>query len=376
MHLGINAIRFTRRFTGVGRYMECLLKEWSQMDIPFDKVTLYAHTPLKQEELAFPLERYHVKVVGRKVPDPLWEWWTLPSQAKNLDALFCPSFTIPFGYSGKCLVTYHGPTERTLGTYQWWRMHAYELLYWYSARKADQVCTVSHSVEKRLIEVFKIPPQKITVTYNAPHEAFRPIHDMDLLEQKKKQYIGGNNPFILFVGKLIPRHYLPNLLKAFARVKMSKRLPHLLLLVGPDNLNLNIPARAKKLGVGDSVVHIPYVVFKDLPLLYNAAEIFIYPSSETEGFGIPVIEAMACGTPVITVNCGGLRDFAPGAALMTQSSTVLELQDALEKMIFDSDLRKDLASKGLERSKAFTWRVTAEKTMEVLWKLAQGQSAG
>ena len=129
-----------------------------------------------------------------------------------------------------------------------------------------------------------------------------PLHDRALLEQTRRQYVGGNSPFILFVGKLARRHYIPNLLRAFAEVKKSKNIPHQLMLVGPDYLNLNIPARTKKLGIGGSVIHIPYVYHKDLPPLYNAAELFIFPVSEAEGFGIPVIEAMSCGIPVITVN--------------------------------------------------------------------------
>ena len=121
MHLGVNVIRLTRQFTGVGRYVECILKEWSEMDVPFEKITLYTHTPLAQERLAFPLEKYNVEVIGRELPDPLWEWRFLRVQAQSLNVLFCPSYTIPLGYTGKCLVTNHGPAENTWGSYQWWR---------------------------------------------------------------------------------------------------------------------------------------------------------------------------------------------------------------------------------------------------------------
>jgi len=351
--------------------MECVLKEWSQMDVPFSKITLYTHTPLEQERLAFPLSRYHVEVIGRALPDPLWEWQSLRVVFKDLDVLFCPSYTIPLGYAGKCLVTNLGPAENTIGSYHWWRANAYEMLYRYSARRAGKVCACSHSVKKRLIQVYRIPPNKIKVTYLAASEAFRPIHDCTVLEQARQKYLASNKPFILFVGKLARRHYIPNLLQAFAELKKSENVPHILLLIGPDYLKLNIPASAQKLGIHDSVIHLPYVYHTDLPPLYNAAEFFIYPASEAEGFGIPVIEAMACGTPVITVNRGSLREFAPGATLITSSSAVAELREAMAKMIFDADLRKTLAAKGLERSRTITWRITAEKTMKMLWQLAQ-----
>ena len=372
MHLGVNVIRLTRQFTGVGRYVECILKEWSEMDVPFEKITLYTHTPLVQERLAFPLEKYNVEVIGRELPDPLWEWRFLRLQAQSLNVLFCPSYTIPLGYTGKCLVTNHGPAENTWGSYQWWRSRAYELLYKYSAHRASKVGASSHAVKQRLIHEYKIPPDKITVTYPAASTAFRPIHDPVVLQEARRRYIGRETPFILFVGKLAKRHYIPNLLKAFAAVKKRSSFPHCLVLVGPDYLHLNVPARAEKLGIADSVMHIPYVTHRDLPSLYNSAELFVFPASEAEGFGIPVMEAMACGTPVVTVNQGSLREFAPGAAFLAESSTVEALQGALEKMLSDVNLRADLAAKGLERAKTITWRATAETIMAILWQLAQG----
>src|SRR5215831_7175438 len=131
MRLGVNAIRLTRKFTGVGRYIECVLKEWSLMNIPFEKIILYTHTPLKQDELLFPLERYDIEIIGKKLPDPLWEWSSLRHRSRDIDVLFCPSYTIPIGYRGKCLVTNHGPAENTPGSYHWWRAQAYEALYRY-----------------------------------------------------------------------------------------------------------------------------------------------------------------------------------------------------------------------------------------------------
>jgi glycosyltransferase involved in cell wall biosynthesis len=176
---------------------------------------------------------------------------------------------------------------------------------------------------------------------------------------------------ILFVGKLARRHYIPNLLKAFAELKTDMRVPHRLVLVGPDYLQLNIPRRAHKLGVGDAVTHIPFVPHKDLPPLYNAAEFFVFPASHAEGFGIPVVEAMACGTPVITVNQGSLLEIAPGASIAVESSAVAHLREGMRAMMSDASLREALAAKGLRRAKQFSWQFTAERTMKTLWELAQ-----
>ncbi len=371
LHLGVNCVRLTRPFTGVGRYMECVLDEWSRGPVPFDRITLYTHTPLRQESLCFPLDRYQVRVIGRRLPDPLWERAALSRAADEIDVLFCPAYTAPLGYRGRCLVTNHGPTENRFGSYQWWRSQAYEILYRYSAHRAHTVCAVSRAVKRRLVDVYKVPSAKIHVTHLAASRAFRPIRDDAVLDDVTRRLLGTRRPFVLFVGKLARRHSIPNLLEAFAQLKQGTDHPHALMLVGPDYLHLDIPARAGKLGVADSVVHVPYLEHRELPAVYSAAELFIFPASEAEGFGIPVIEAMACGTPVVTVNRGSLREFAPGAAHLTESSDVSELRNALEVTLADPDLRKTLADRGLERSRELTWKVTADRTMELLGQVVE-----
>lgn len=369
MHLGVNAVRFSRPFTGVGRYLECVLDEWSRMALPFDRITLYTHTPIAPGAVCFPLQRFGVEVIGRRLPDPLWEWRWLGPRAREVDVLYCPSYTIPFGYAGRCAVMNLGPAENRPGSYQWWRAQAYERLYRYSARRADEVFACSRSVKQRLVSVYGIPAPKVHVTYLAASRAFRPLRDPALLDEVRRRHAGGR-PFVLFVGKMAARHYIPNLLEAFAALTRTTAVPHELVLVGPDYLHLDIPARARRLGIGDRVVHVPFVPHLELPPLYNAADAFVFPASEAEGFGIPVIEAMACGTPVVTVNQGSLREFAPGAAHLVASSAASELSEGLRAVLADASLRERLAAAGLERAATITWRYTAEKTMDVLWRLA------
>ena len=370
MKLGVNVIRLTRQFTGVGRYIECVLREWSQMEVPFEKIILYAHSPIKQERVVFPLDHFQCEIFGPKLPDPFWEWKALKKRANEVDVLFCPSYTIPIGYQGRCVVTNLGPAENTIGSYQWWRSQAYERLYKYSAHRADMVLACSHSVKRRLVEVYGVSENKIQVTYLAASSAFRPIIDKTSLEKARQKYLRSNDPYILFVGKLARRHYIPNLIQAFAEVYKAHTLPHKLLIVGPDYLNLNVPRIAQKLGIKDAVIHIPYVNHIDLPLIYNAAELFVYPASEAEGFGIPVIEAMASGIPVITVNKGSIPEFAKGVSLLVEDSSVEQLKSGLERLIYNPLLRKEFADSGIERAKSITWKITSEKTMDVLWQVA------
>jgi glycosyltransferase involved in cell wall biosynthesis len=118
-------------------------------------------------------------------------------------------------------------------------------------------------------------------------------------------------------------------------------------------------------------MHVPYATHDTLPAIYSAAHLFVFPASEAEGFGIPVVEAMACGTPVVTTALGSLKEVAVGAALTTSSPSVDELRAAIERVATDEALRRELISRGRQRARQFTWPVTAKKTMDVLWQVAQ-----
>jgi glycosyltransferase involved in cell wall biosynthesis len=372
MKLGVNVIRLTRDFTGVGRYIECILDQWARSDQPFDEIRLYTHTPLVASKVLFPLEKFEQRVIGSRVPDPIWEGTALRTCVDEVDVLFAPSYTIPIGWTGKVLVTNHGPAEFPIGSYGWFRSLAYERLYRFSARKADFVCASSKSVKDRIVSAYDIPPEKVFVTYLAASDIFEPIDDPALLRSSRERYVGGEEPYILFVGKLAGRHYIPNLLKAFERLKRVDHLPHRLVLVGPDYTQLDVPKRAVALGIADSVSHVPYVEHTALPPLYSGAEVFVFPASEAEGFGIPVVEAMACGTPVVTVGQGSLREIAPGASLLAATPSTDDLYAALRTVSTQPQLRAELRIAGLERAKSFRWSVTAERTMKLLWGLANG----
>jgi glycosyltransferase involved in cell wall biosynthesis len=289
-----------------------------------------------------------------------------------VDVLFSPSYTLPLGIRGKCVVTNLGPPENTPLSYQWFRAHAYEALYLASAHRADRVLACSHSVRQRLVDVYRVPADKISVTYLAASQLFRPIQDPSLRSEVRARYRIPDGPFILFVGKMARRHYIPNLIEAFARLKADPKQPYRLVLVGPDYLKLDIMGIARRFGVAAHVTHVPYATHSDLPAIYSAAEFFVFPASAAEGFGIPVVEAMACGTPVVTTALGSVREVATGAALTTSAPSSQELFEAMLKMASDPELRQKLVPLGIERARQFTWPITAKKTMDVLWKVAQG----
>lgn len=363
--LGVNAVRLTRCFTGVGRFLECILDEWSRMDLPFERVTLYAPLPIDPKRVLFPLDRYELVVGGPRGPDPFWETRFLTQRASEIDVLFAPSYTIPWGYRGPSVVTYHGPSQNRPLSYEWFRSVAYDRLHRYSAKRAHHVIACSKAVKRRLVEAWRVPPSKVTVAYNAASRLFAPVSDPARLAQARRRYVGSEGPFALFVGKLAHRHSIPELIRAFARARPPST-EHRLVLVGPDTLGLDVPRLARREGVGDAVLYHPFVEHAELPALYSAAQEVVFPATEAEGFGLPVIEAMACGTPVLSVNKGGVPEFATGAALLVGSSSADDLAEGLARLMRDESLRQDLARKGLLRAGEITWRTTAERVLAVL----------
>jgi glycosyltransferase involved in cell wall biosynthesis len=374
MRLGVNVVRLTRSFTGVGRFVECVLDEWSRMDLPFERVTLYAPKPLDPARVLFPLDRYEVVVGGPGGPDPFWEAQFLGRRASEMDVLFAPSYTIPVGYAGRCVVGYHGPSDNRPLSLEWFRSLAYDRLYRYSARRADRVIVPSKAVERRVVDVFKVPASRVTVAFPAPSRLFQPVRDEGEKARARQRYAGGDGPFTLFVGKLARRHSIPELVRGFARAR-RKSPRHRLVLAGPDYLGLDVPRLAREEGIADAVVHHAFVPHAELPALYAAAEEAVFPVTEAEGFGLPVVEAMACGTPVLSVAQGSVPEFATGAALLVPTSGADDLAAGLERLMEDHALRRDLAEQGLARAGEITWRTAAERVLAALLAAARGTPA-
>ena len=176
---------------------------------------------------------------------------------------------------------------------------------------AQQVITDTENAKRDLVQTYHLSPDKITVTHYAAGAQFRRISDQDSLNAIRARY-GTGERFILAVGNLQPRKNLERLIQALAHAKAEGGLPHKLVIVGQRAWR-DAPILKAAQGLANEVLLTGYVPADDLPLLYNAAEVFVYPSLY-EGFGLPVLEAMACGTPVIASNVSSLPEIAGDAA--------------------------------------------------------------
>jgi len=227
-------------------------------------------------------------------------------------------------------------------------------------RNTKKVVTISESTKKDIIKYFPIASEKISVIYPAVADNFRFIDD----KQKCKFALDKFNlpkKFILFVGTLEPRKNLVRLISAYH--KLPNTCP--LVIVGKRGWRYQeIFDKAEELRLKDKIIFLDYVPTEDLPYLYNSAACFVYPSLY-EGFGLPVLEAMACGAPVITSNVSSLPEAAGEAAILVDPYNVDEIAMALNKILTNENLRQDLREKGLKQAQKFFWRKTAQEILKI-----------
>ncbi len=371
MRIGVIARRLQGQRLGIGRYIEYLLKNWVQMAQPSDKFILYVREPLDENDIQLS-KAFEIQQVKSGMTGILWENLVLPRYAKELDVLFCPSYTVPLTYRGRCVVATHSVNEAQSGTHPWWYRLTYTPWYRLSAQKADRVIVPSQSTKSDIQKHYGIPVQKIDVVPEGADDSFRPLDDQELLRRIRQRYFGSDRPYILFVDKLSQRRSIPTLMAAFSELKKRYQIPHGLLLVGPNHLGLPLAQLAKDLEISDSVVQTDgkFTHHHEIIPIYNAADLYVYPSLY-DGFSLTMVEAMACGLPLIAANRAAQAEIAGGYALLVDDVTVETLSDAIARVLNDQKLREDLRAKSLERARSFRWEDTARRTLEILRQVAQ-----
>ncbi len=236
----------------------------------------------------------------------------------------------------------------------------------FSAKRANRIISVSEFTKRQVIEYYDIPEEKVTVIYEGASDKFAPIKDNDLIFPKLKGY-GIEKKYILFVGRIEPRKNIVSLLKAFDYVKKRGKKDLYLVIVGnQDNIfkETELFDKIKEMQLDSDVVFTGEVSEDNLAALYNGAEVLVYPAF-AEGFGLPVLEAMSCGTPVITSNTTSLPEIVGEAGILVNPYSWEEIAQNIESVLGDEGLKRELSVKGLQRSRKFRWEETAEKTVEV-----------
>ncbi len=237
-----------------------------------------------------------------------------------------------------------------------------------SARRARHIIVTSASTKRDIVQRYGLPEAKVSVTHLAADASFRPIADRAALAEFRREK-GLPDRFILYVGTIEPRKNLTRLIQAFAQfAKGSGSAHHLVIGGGKGWMYDQVYATVQELGLPERV-HFPGFIPQDeLAWWYNAAEMMVYPSLY-EGFGLPPLEAMACGTPVVTSRISSMPEIVGEAALQVDPYDVGEMAEALHQLASDAALRAEKGAAGLERAALFSWARTAQETVAIYQRL-------
>lgn len=239
----------------------------------------------------------------------------------------------------------------------------------FTLAQGAEVITVSRHARDEIMTRYHIPAERISVTPEAADPFFGIRPSPDVMAEAIRR-LGIPTPFVLAVGNLQPRKNLVRLVHAFADAKRSFELPHRLVIAGQAKWReSDVLTAIRQVNLEQDVTFAGLVTDSDLAALYHAADCFVYPSLY-EGFGLPVLEAMACGTPVITSNVTSIPEVAGDAAVLVDPADTQALARALREVLMNPDLRQSLRRKGLERASLFTWAQTARKTWEAYQRAA------
>jgi glycosyltransferase involved in cell wall biosynthesis len=346
---------------GIGTYTENLLQGFGP-----NANGLELHAIVRGEDAARVKEWCSRVTVVNAPIYTLWEQLLVPRAAKQCNLLHVPHYNVPVMHRGLLIVSIMdvihiscAPYRHSVRSY----LYARPMLN-FAARKADHIVTVSNYSKAQIVEALGISASKITVIHCGVGAEFHPEYD----KQEGKSVVaklGISRPYLLYVGNLKPHKNVSTLLRALAQLQQRKKLCHELVIIGDDaRWKRTIVDECLSLGIADQVVFVPHVSQALLPKIYAAADLLVMPSN-AEGFGLPVVEAMACGTPVVCSQAASLPEVAGDAAVYFDPEEADDLAEVIERLVHSSDLRESLRAKGLRRAKQFTWQEFTRKHIEL-----------
>lgn len=356
---------------GIGVYSRYITEELLKIDTKNEYVLFYRN----KENIGCYSKYENVEEKYVYAPNKaLWDQVAIPYATKRdrIDLIFHPKFTVPIFASSKKVMVLHGADWFIPEFSKFY--NKYDVLYIKKVmpiycKKADFIISVSELTTINFINILKIDPDKIRTVYFAANDIFQPIKDSRVLEKVKLKY---NLPdeFILTVTGYDPnrkeRKNFGGVVKSFE--KLHKKYPCKLVVVGKECWRYREDYKIDELGLSNDVLFTGWVEQKDLPAFYNLASLYLYPSN-VEAFPIPICEAMACGCPIVTSNANGLYEIAGDAAILVDPNDSDQISDTMFRILTDQELKRNLAEKGLQRSKLFSWKKCAKETLEIFENL-------
>jgi len=345
MRVALDGMPLTSPLTGVGHYTAELAKSLTVVS-PDDQFELLSPEP---------------SLLDRR-------WWSvgLPLRlaTSSFDLFHGTNYEVPLWSRRPSVVTIHDLSlllhpeahEPHLVRRARWRLPL-------MVKTASKIITPSTSVKNEVCETLRVAADKVAVTPEAPRSVFKRTEDVETIETRRR--LGIADDFILFVGTIEPRKNLQRLLDAFEQLlRTSSLAPQLVIAGGQGWLMDDFPATIKQKRLEDRVCLTGYLHDDDLAALYSSCRVFVYPSLY-EGFGLPPLEAMACGAPVIASRIPSISETVGSAAQLVDPYNPTELCQALVEMLSDEKMRSHFSQAGAEQVKKFTWEQTAIKTLEI-----------
>jgi glycosyltransferase involved in cell wall biosynthesis len=372
MRIGYDLDSLTLRSGGIGRYGVNLINHVAKMllDEPGNEIFIFSHRSfdrsrvIKHKNLNF-IDK-HTRIKSNVLRKAIFLPFSLRSIKMNLFH-GVDHIGIPFLYKSKTckyVVTIHDLITRIYPrSFPIKQRLVQNTLLPHILRGADKIIVDSLSTKNDVMKYYPRHAKKVMVIYPGVESQFYPRRRDEVREVLNKYNI--HFKYLLFLGTLEPRKNIVRLIEAFISLKQEGDVEHKLVITGRKGwLYKEILEKIQQSPFSKDIVFTDFVDDEDLPYLYSGAEIFIYPSLY-EGFGLPVLEAMACGTPVIASNLSSLPEVTADAGVLIDPLNVEEIIQAMEKLSTDSKLREELQQKGLERAKLFSWERVAKETVEL-----------
>lgn len=373
MKIGINGLFISSQNTGGGRYLLELLEGLQSIGLNEKYSVFVRHSISKLSKITHPcIEIFPCGWVTDFRPSRiLWEQYCLPRVVieKGIDIFHAAGFTLPHKLTTRSVITIFDMTFFSMPDVHLKSKVAYfKAMIPAAVKKADAVIAISSQTKYDIINYLGTPEKKIKVIHIGIGDEFKVITDETLIKSVRALY-SLPAEYILFVGTIEPRKNIDSLIRAYAQLK-KRGCRHKLVIAGRHGWGYNkIYSLISSLELTGDVVFTGYVLQKNLPALYSGASVFVYPSLY-EGFGIPVLEAMKCGTPVITSNTSSMPEVSADAAMLIDPYDKKSLVSGIEKVINEPDFAASLRSKGSIRASLFSRDKMARETLSVYRAIA------
>ncbi|WP_333820168.1 glycosyltransferase family 4 protein [Ohtaekwangia sp.] len=371
----INCLSLNSQFSGIDYYMKNLLDEFSMrahQEINISAL-LSSHSKLQLRESPQGLlkqNRLRINTANRFRRIYFENFLLAAYQRKHgFNIYHSPNYVLPFFTKQPSVLTVHDTISLDFPDYSQTETAIYHrLAFMRSMRHASRIIAVSNTVKNDILKKVNIDSDKITVIYNGVHKHFKREHSPAKLSEIRHRYSLPER-FILFVGNLEPKKNLERLIKAFHIFKKNSEHPHKLVLAGRCGWKYSSVYQAvEDLNLRSEVIFTGYVNENELPAMYSLADLFVFPSLY-EGFGIPPLEAMACGTPTLTSTAGALPEVTGNVPLQVNPLDIEDIATGMHTLLQDELLRARAIEKGIAWASQFTWSSTADKTLQVYQSL-------